>query len=159
MPYILIQRDPAGLISAVDLAQSIHPTTYATPTHAARTAGYLFSQLPGQQRGMGARVTRNLAARPIGGILPAWNTGHAFRILRADFTQDGIPITPGLEITENNLKAAVVDSAQFMDPGDLMPGGAHFDRWYYVTYPGDERRSERFDSTRLTTSWKGATAS
>lgn len=159
MTYILIHRDPSGTITAVDLSKSVHTVTYATPTHAARTAGYLFSQLPGQQRGMGGRVARNLHARPVGGILAAWDTGHCFRILRADFTQDGIAITPGLEVTENNLRPAIIDAAQFMETSDLMPGGQFFDRWYYVVYPGDDRRSHRFDTTRLTTSRRGNHAS
>jgi hypothetical protein len=153
--YILIHRDPSGLVQCATRLSGPHPTTYATPTHAARSAGYLFSQLPGQQHGMGGTLARNLAARPIGSILDAWKTGHHFRILRADFTQDGITITPGLEVTENNLRRATIDAEQFMDTSDLMPGGSSFDRWYYVIYPGDDRPSERFDSTRLTTSWKG----
>jgi hypothetical protein len=78
---------------------------------------------------------------------PASNQNY--RILTADFTSNGVPITPGLRVQENNKRLGTVDAAQFMNGGMLVPGGECFDHWYYVLRDDESRAVERFNGERM----------
>lgn len=128
--YILVRRLPDGEIEA-------HTTAFDTVGHAARAAALWLSG----NRVAGSAAARlfgdALARRPIGTI---WGhpAGYDFRILRADFTTDGAPITPGMRVFNYYDRWwGVVTLEQFMRESPIGPGGQYFNNWYAVARESD----------------------
>ena len=139
--YLLIHRDAEGNITAPNVP-------YKTFAHAARGAGMALER----HKLAGSAAARNfasaLARRPLGTI---WGhgSGYDFRILRPDFTADGVAITPGLKVITNDLKWGLVEPTQFMSEKDsFAPGGEHHDGWYLLTHE-DGTLYAKFNGERL----------
>ncbi len=141
--YLLIRRLPDGVIKS-------HSMTFASGNKAARAAGVVLYDNAGVQMAVAQRFSA-LVAREPGEVWEHSESGYAFRVLVADFTANGVAITPGLRVITNNMEWATVDPAQFMDTSILMPGGRAFDRWYYVIHDGDSHPKDRFNGERLAT--------
>lgn len=129
--YLLIRRSPQGKITAHG------GTVYRTVDHAAAAAkGSLISS--GVAGSGNARLFGDaLGRRPLGTI---WGhpSGYDFRILAADFTDDGAPITPGARLLNYyDNEWGTIEPTQFMHGGLLSPGGIAFDGWYNFTRDKD----------------------
>lgn len=142
--YILVRRRHDGAISA----HAASP--FDAVRWAARAAGIVLYERGAEPvLSTAQKFGATLGEQPLGTI---WGhrSGDDFRILIADYTSDGVAITPGLRVQDNNLKWGLVEAPQFFDDGMLMPGGQYFDHWYYVVRENGHR--ERFNGERLTTS-------
>ncbi len=121
--FLLIRRLPDGPITA-------HATPFDTISRAARAAGLCLFDNGAEVRTTAQKFGAELAAQPLGSIMEH-RSGYVFRILAADFTEDGAPITPGARLF--NYYDAVWGTVlpdQFMAEGILYPGGSAFDGWY-----------------------------
>jgi len=140
--YLLIRRSPKGVITAYG------DCVYNDQSHAAAAAkGSLIGS--GVAGSANARLFADaLGRRPLGTV---WGhpSAYDFRILAADFTNDGHPITPGLRVLDYDRTWGTVSPDQFMDEGSMAPGGPHFDGWYYVQRDGDDRPRKKFNGPRL----------
>lgn len=140
--YLLIRRTPLGKITA-------YGDTHLTFIRAAAAAreSLVGSEVAGTAN---ARLFADaLARRPLGTV---WGhpSGYDFRILVADFTEDGAPITPGLRVFNYYDRTwGIIEPDQFMR-GDMMgPGGEAFDGWYDFRKDGEERSSKKLNGQRL----------
>lgn len=70
-----------------------------------------------------------------------------YRILVADLTSNGVPITPGLRVLDYDQRKGHVVAPQFMATSSLAPGGEYFDGWYHVEADGGSTRL--FNGSRL----------
>lgn len=99
-----------------------------------------------------ARLARFAAGCQVGSIVSHRKLPDLlYRILEADFTSNGRPITPGLRVEDYDRRTGVVESAQFMDDGMMTPGGRYFREhpWYYVLRDGEDRSHRQFDGSRM----------
>ena len=140
--YLLIYRDPKGHVS------SVKSKPYRNFNHAVRAAGMTLLS----RQVVGSAATQSfanaLARRPLGTVY-GHAAGHDFRILRADFTADGVAITPGLKVITNDLKWGIVEPNQFMSEHDAFgPGGEYFDGWYLIVHE-DGTLYAKFNGERL----------
>lgn len=140
--YLLIRRSPKGVITA-------YGDTYRTSGHAAAAAkgSLIGSGVAGSANGR--LFADALARRPLGTI---WGhpSGYDFRILGADFTEDGTPITPGAHLFNYyDREWGVITPEQFMSELLGSPGGKFFDGWYDFTRVGDDRPCKKLNGQRL----------
>lgn len=140
--YILVRRTPQGTVLA-------HRMPFPSVRDAARVAGLVLSDNAGLKQAEAQTFSAQLAAEPIGTI-GEHACGYAFRILAADFTDDGVLITPGLRVMTNDLEWGSVGRDQFMRTSPMAPGGQHFEGWYSVEL-NDTGREKDFNGERLTT--------
>lgn len=143
-PYILVRRTPAGLICA-------HTAAFDGYIRAARTAGQvLYNNGAVKTKAAANAFSEALRKQPIGTI---WGhpSGYDFRILRADFTTDGVAITPGLRVITNDFRWGLVEATQFLSESSVAPGGQFFDHFYLLNDETDRYPYARFDSERLST--------
>lgn len=143
--YLLIYRTPYKSITTPG-------TVYTTMERAGRAAGLVLYDNASVPRSTAQKHGDKIASRPVGSVY-VHDSGYDFRILRADHTANGIPITPGLRVVNNDLKWGTVGRAQFMAEGASNPGGEHFLSWYDVDVDGHGRKP--FDGGRLTTDGSG----
>jgi hypothetical protein len=78
-------------------------------------------------------------------------SGYTGRILKADFTDDGQAIVPGLRVRTNNNWWGYIWPEQFLAEGLTAPGGSCFEGWYEVCKDDDHAPYYRFNSERLST--------
>lgn len=73
-------------------------------------------------------------------------------------TSDGVEITPGLWVWDNNLNSVQVDPAQFVNPSPLTGiGGQYWDGWYNML-DGKGERAPIMNSERIATMFEGRLA-
>lgn len=134
--YLLIRRLPDGRVRS-------HMTAFDGFLRAARVAGQVLldSSAVTTRRAAGL-FAEALRKQPLGTIWPH-PSGYNFRIIRADFTTDGVAITPGLRVVTNDKTWGTVEAAQFMTGLSLDPGGDFFDGFYLVEGPDKKFNGER----------------
>lgn len=102
----------------------------------------------GMQARAAARFAYGVAGCRIGVVHHAPEAPDAYyRILTADLTSNGTPITPGLRVLDYDQRKGHVVAPQFMATSALAPGGEYFDGWYYVE--ADEGSTRLFNGSRL----------
>lgn len=139
--YLLIRRTPLGAVIA-------HPAPFGSVKEAARVAGLMLYDNTAVSGATAQAFGAGLATLPVGSLYEH-DSGYQFRILAADFTDNGVPITPGLRVLTNDLTEGTVSRAQFMRNSSIDPGGQYFNNWYDVDIDGYGRKS--FNGERLTT--------
>lgn len=121
--FLLIHRTPTGKITA-------QPVPFTSFNRAAAACARILTGA-GVAGSANARLFADaIARRPLGTI---WGhpSGYDVRILAADFTEDGAPITPGARLFNYYDQAwGHVVASPFMAEGVLYPGGQFFDHWY-----------------------------
>lgn len=144
--YLLIRRIPTGKIASSG--------PFTSRGHAAVAAARTLT---------GAGVASAAKARAFAEALGLLDVGQVhsyeqeggksydFRVLVADFTVNGVAITPGLRVLDYDRKWGAVEAPQFMDDGMMTPGGEYFDGWYRVHRDGEARAYKKFNGERLTT--------
>lgn len=124
MSYLLIHRSPSGQIAA-------HGAVFDEAEDAARTATLY---LPGELDTVNMFVDD--FALKLTGAVAEHPDGYSFRVVRADFTSDGIPITPDLKVYISNEWWGTVAAEQFMVTDLFSPGSRFHDGWYLVCKSG-----------------------
>lgn len=141
--FILVRRLPTGEIKAPSVAFVDIPRAAAAAAHILKN-----------DAGVGSATARlfgdALGRRPVGTVWGHPNRND-FRILVADFTSDGIPVTPGLRVLDYDREWGAVEETQFMCEELSTPGGQYFDNWYYVRRDGETGAHKKFNGERLTT--------
>lgn len=103
------------------------------------------------ERGMkpleASRFAYGVAGCRIGVIHHVPEVDMYYRILKADFTSNRVPITPGLRVLDYDQRKGAVVAAQFMADSPMAPGGAYFDGWYHVE--ADKYDTKLFNGQRL----------
>lgn len=142
--YILIRRLPTGEIKA-------HLTPFASIPKAAAAAGRCLADNGAADSAAARLFTSALAPRPLGTV---WghDSGYDFRILAADFTADGVAITPGLAVFNfYDRDWGVIEADQFLREDLSGPGGQYFDGWYDFRRDGEDRSYKKLNGERLAT--------
>lgn len=137
MTYLLVHRRPGGQIAA-------HGGVFEEADEAAHTATLY---IPGPLDEAGEFTTR--FARMLPGAVAEHSDGYSFRVIRADFTSDNVPITPDLKVHINNEWWGTIAADQFMATDLFSPGSRFFDGWYlvykgskpYAKYNGERMRT------------------
>lgn len=140
-PYLLIRQTPFKVVTA-------HRNLFEDAADAASAVADTLRNYTSMTRGAAEQDGREFAKLAVGEIFEH-PSGYRFRLIPANFTDNGKPITPGLRVLNNDLRQGTVCRAQFMQTGDLKPGGQLFIGWYDVDVDGGGRTS--FDGGRLTT--------
>ena len=140
--YLLIRRTPFMVVTA-------HPNLFDDPADAASVVADVLRNNVPMLKAPAEQDGEEFAKVPVGDIFEH-PSRYQFRLIRADFTDNGKAITPGLRVLNNDLKQGTVCRAQFMQSGELAPGGRHFKGWYDVDVDGGGGRSP-FNGERLTT--------
>lgn len=141
--YLLIRRTPLGKI------MSSGPFT--TIGHAAVAAARTLTGAGMAGSGNARLFADALAILPLGTV-KAHLSGYDFRILAADYTEDGAPITPGLRVFNYYDQTwGHIDAAPFMAENPAGPGGKFFNGWYDFTKDGDDRSCKMLNGQRLAT--------
>lgn len=139
--FLLIRRTPHMVVMA-------YPTLFEDPADAGNAVADVLLNYTSLTRPAAQRDGREFAQLEVGEIFEH-PSKYQFRVIRADFTGNGKPITPGLRVLNNDLRQGTVCRAQFMRTGDLAPGGRGFIGWYDVDVDGGGRTG--FNGERLTT--------
>lgn len=104
-----------------------------------------------KKRGMrpmeAARFAYGVAGCRIGVVHHVPEVDMYYRILKADFTSNRVPITPGLRVLDYDQRNGAVVAPQFMATSSLAPGGEYFDGWYHVE--ADKGSTRLFNGSRL----------
>lgn len=134
------------------------PTGYLLIAHHGDSDAYSTFHAPTELEviGLGAQLLHavrphamSLATKPLAAIVEG--DGYRFRVLKADYTEDGQPITPGARLFNYYDRWwGTIDPAQFLADGMLSPGGKAFDGWYDITRDGDSW-SCKLNGPRLST--------
>jgi hypothetical protein len=81
--------------------------------------------------------------------------GQFDRALQLIHTSDGVEITPGLWVWNNNLDSVQVDPRQFVDPSPITGVlGTCWDGWYNML-DGDGGRASIMNGERMATVFEG----
>jgi hypothetical protein len=146
--YLLIRQLPGtgekpGTVTA-------HSMAFATPARAARVAAQVLHDCARVPKSTALKLTAHLA-RAIGITWTDVYSGYRFRILQAHYTDDGVPITPGLKVRTKDNWWGIVYPDQFLADGLDLPGGKFFDGFYYVHPEGDVTGGKKYNGERLST--------
>lgn len=140
--YLLITRFPGGEIKSSAPLQD--------KQHAVLTAEKFLTGFRVEDHTTARYFATAFDQKPVGTV---WGhaAGYDFRILRADYTSNGVAITPGLRVLDYDREWGNVEPLQFMDDGCMSPGGQFFDGWYLVHRDGENYATRKFNGERLTT--------
>lgn len=119
MSYLLIHRSPSGKVAA-------HGGLFEEAEEAARASALYISGDLGEATEFAVDFASKLT-----GCVAEHPSGCAFRVLKADVTLDGSPITPDLKVYVNGWWGTV-QAEQFMATDLLSPGSRFHDGWYLV---------------------------